>query len=151
MIWVSTAIQSPGFTSVDYNQTLNVLCPYMYNGPITTHLRSLGLGTNVVITPTLNGCSKISALPTAVNPLRYAYKFYFALTASQWASFYTSMASASTIKAGHVMCNSIMYFQTMAGVNSPAGTAPITSTSNPQWLANPAVCYQEVTSLANHL
>lgn len=146
MMWVSTAIKNPGFADVNYNQVLNILCPTMFKGPITNNLLTQGLTTKVVITPTLQGCSKITPLPSATAPSRYAYKYYFAVTASQWSIFYTASTTATMVRTGHVMCGSIVYFQTMGGANSPAGTVPMSPTNFPQWLSNPAVCYTDVNS-----
>lgn len=147
-MWISTAIKVPGFSDVTYDQTVNILCPNMFNGPIKNALANQNLPVSVVITPTLNGCSKVSALPTATAPSRYAYKYYFAVTPSQWSTFYTAITTAATVRNGHVMCNSFWYFQTIAGVNSPVNGA-INATNYPQWLsptANPVYCYTDINA-----
>ena len=77
-----------------------------------------------------NGCAVVTPLPSAASFVRIAYKFYFAVTASQWASISTSLIKANTIKAGHVECGSTLYFQTY-----PLGTIttdPINATNYPQ-------------------
>ena len=120
----------------------------MYKGPIKRVLSQMSLPESVVITPTLNGCAKVTPLPTATAPSRYAYKYFFAMTASQWGIFYTEMKTPATIRAGHVMCNSYWYFQTIAGVNSPVNGA-INATNYPQWLsptAVPLICHNDINA-----
>ena len=92
-----------------------------------------------------NGCAVVTPLPSASSFVRIAYKFYFAVTAAQWTTISTKLTDVNTIKAGHVQCGSLLYFQSY-----PLGTntsPPVNSTNYPQWLAPSAagtVCYTDV-------
>jgi hypothetical protein len=131
--------------NVNVDSTLRILCPAM-NATIARVLGYFNLNFAAVMTSTAqDGCSVVTPLPSAQTFVRVAYKFYFALYPAQWSLVSETLDSAGAIKAGHVMCNSIIYWQSYT---SPAVNTrePATSTSNPTWLdpvAGKTVCYTD--------
>jgi hypothetical protein len=75
-----------------------------------------------------------------------AYKNFLNLYAAQWALVSAELYSSFTVRTGHVMCSSSVYFQNIAGANT---MIPLTASSQPSWLsvaagANADTCYTDV-------
>ena len=89
-----------------------------------------GLPSSVMIgTFNANGCAVVTPLPSAASLQRVAYKFYFALTAPQWATLSSRLVAANTVTLGHVMCSSTLHFQAYPLATNTR--APIDATTNP--------------------
>ena len=101
--------------------------------------------TAIVGATVANGCAIVTPLPTTGQFSRVAFKYYFAVTPSQWTAISSLLAVSHTITAGHVLCGSTIYFQ-----QYPSGTSThvnLSPTLNPSWLAPSAaglVCYTNV-------
>ncbi|KAG1673456.1 hypothetical protein FOA52_002222 [Chlamydomonas sp. UWO 241] len=146
-LWVSAIIA--GNTNLNMASVEDILCPSLYN-LINDILLDNGLSVNAVLTQSnpLNkgGCSIVSALPARGTVLRYAYKFLLNLTPQQWAPVSSALNSQRAISAGHVMCGSSVYYQTIDGANT---APPLTPQSSPQWLdssAGAGTCYTDATA-----
>ncbi|KAG1665837.1 hypothetical protein FOA52_005872 [Chlamydomonas sp. UWO 241] len=87
-----------------------------------------GLNPSAVLT---DGCGKISPIPV-ISPRRVADKVFLNLASTQWESVTATLLNAqlaNTVRAAHLMCNSAVYFQTIAGVNT---VVPISASTDPR-------------------
>ncbi|KAG1674024.1 hypothetical protein FOA52_000330 [Chlamydomonas sp. UWO 241] len=148
MMWLSTPnnVETPN-VGVTVSNVISRLCPAM-NSTIALVLRSYGLDYSKVMkmVTNLGGCAVVTPLPNPTNPVRVAYKFYFALFPAEWALVSAALDSEGAIREGHVMCESVVYWQTYATPAMNTRT-PIDATTNPAWLAQSAsgsVCYNDV-------
>ncbi|KAG1654445.1 hypothetical protein FOA52_009164 [Chlamydomonas sp. UWO 241] len=99
----------------------------------------------------MGGCATVSELPSSISVQHYAYKFDFNLYPQQWADVSAALRSQLAIRAGHVMCGSSIYFQTVSGTNT---NTPLTPAANPSWLdasagANRDTCYTDAYAALN--
>ena len=108
----------------------NIVCPSVFNVTSNT-LNGLGLNpaTALIGSTQANGCAVVSALPNSPSYVRVAYKLYFSVTASQWASLAPALATKIMVQYGHILCGSTIYFQTATGVNTMTA---ISSTNYPE-------------------
>lgn len=67
---------------------------------------------------------------------RIAYKFVFVLSPPQWSLLADALWGPDTIRLGHVLCGSTVYFQQLSSTGGPAidTKAPMTSATVPAWL-----------------
>ncbi|KAG1681512.1 hypothetical protein FOA52_014018 [Chlamydomonas sp. UWO 241] len=145
MMWVSTPFD--GNSNVDVASTTSVLCPAMA-ATIRGALTAAGLDYNAVMVgrdPDLGDCVKVTGLPTRGPFQRIAYKFYFALYPEQWLGVAAALRSGASMRSGHVMCDSTVYWQKF---NTNIGTLPPAGADNePQWLGaagqTSGVCYRD--------
>jgi len=121
------------------------MCPAM-NATINHVLESYNLPFADVMTNTsLNGCYRVTPLPDPPRFVRIAYKFLFALFPTEWGLVSAALDSEGAIREGHVMCDSIVYWQTFT---SPAVNTrtPINNENRAPWLSqavSDSVCYND--------
>lgn len=148
MMWISTpASTNPNVTA---NNVVSVLCPAM-GATIAKTLTNLSLPLTASMPQMTQGtCSAVTAIQSG-GLTRVAYKYYFAVTAAQWANIVRALYSQDTIRTGHVLCGSTVSFQSISPVKD---TVPqLTETSKPAWLAASqaaaTTCYTDVYSAAH--
>ncbi|KAG1665341.1 hypothetical protein FOA52_011755 [Chlamydomonas sp. UWO 241] len=137
MMWVNTP--RDGGANVNYNTAVSNLCPKMFSA-ITTVLNAYGLPVSRVMldqSAGLNGCSRVSLLPSNANAnnfQRVAYKYFFALFRQEWDLVSNALRSEGAINVGSVVCGSTVYWQVATSPNANTLT-PASDVSNPAWLA----------------
>lgn len=131
--------------NVNTDSVSRILCPAARQSisSILSSTATLNLGMLDTNNPSsLGGCNVVTPLPSAVDYVRVAYKFYFRVpTLAQWNAFTAATITTNFVNSSHTMCGSELNYQQIAptGQSGPSTHLQVNQLTNPTLLSQSRV------------
>ncbi len=91
---INFTVRFSDFKNTHVDNTVAVLCPAM-RGALEFILQSLSIPDSAIMPGAKGGCESVTAMPSASNVVRVAYKYWFDTTATEWSRNRRSLGQSS--------------------------------------------------------